>query len=112
MAEKRYKITAAVVASPQYVQAGQYQFCTSFQQAAGAGEVRIVQAGWCPGIVCTGSSVMGTTNVWAQKFMEAAEIPQVPFKVDGSSWLGTPGAAVFEVTTDPVTIDLDAIFPT
>jgi hypothetical protein len=31
--------------------------------------------------------------------------------VDGTPWLGTPGALVFEETLDPVTIDLDLIFP-
>ncbi len=111
MAEKRYKITAAILASPQFAQASDYSFRTSFQQAAGAGETRICQAKDCPLITCVGSDVLGTENVWAQKFMEAAMIPPVAINVDGSSWLGTPGAAVFEITTDPVTIDLDSVFP-
>jgi hypothetical protein len=111
MAEKRYKITAAVLASARFAQTANYTFATSFQQAAGAGETRICQAKDCPAITCVGADVLGTENVWAQKFMEAAMIPPVAIKVDGSSWLGTPGAAVFEITTDPVTIDLDSIFP-
>jgi hypothetical protein len=112
MAEKRYKITAAVIASPQYVQASEYGFKTSFGNYTGlpAGQVRVCQVGDCPLITCLSTDVLGTTNEWAQKFMEAAVIP-ASFNVNGSSWLGTPGAAVFEITADPVTIDLDAIFP-
>ena len=113
MAEKRYKITAAVIASPNFAAMTNYKFRTSFGQTTGlpAGEVRICQVRDCPEITCVASDVLGTLNEWAQRFMDAALITPVPINVNGSSWLGTPGAAVFETTTDPVTIDLDAIFP-
>ena len=111
MAEKRYKITAAIIASPQFADSANYSFRTSFG-IADAPNVVICQVRDCPQITCVASDVLGTTNEWAQRFMEAAAIPTVPFKVDGADWLGTPGAAVFEISTDPVTIDLDTIFPT
>lgn len=112
MAEKRYKLTAAVVAAPQYSDMGnQYEFKTSFATQPVGGEVMICQVRDCPLITCTSADVLGTTNEWAQRFMEAAKIPPAPFKVNGTDYLGTPGAAIFEITTDPVTIDLDAIFP-
>jgi len=111
MAQKLYKLSPEVLASPQFASQASYGFRTSFQQSAGGTDVRVLEAKDCPLITCAGSDVLGTTNVWAQKFMDVAKIPSVSFMVGGSSWLGTPGAAIFVPATGAVTIDLDAIFP-
>jgi hypothetical protein len=108
MAEKRYKITAAVAASPNYAALSQYTFRTGFEHGTGS-PLQICQCARCPSITCDATDVLGTTNEWAQRCMEAAMIPK-GLKVDGVDYMGTPGAAVFEETTDPVTIDLDPFF--
>ncbi len=108
MAEKRYKLTAAITASPNYGELNQYSFQTGFQHGT-APPTQLCNTGQCPVITCTGSDVLGTTNEWAQMCMEAAIIPK-GIRVNGTHVMGTPGAAVFEITTDPVTIDLDPIF--
>ncbi len=54
--------------------------------------------------------MLGTTNEWAQKFMDVVTISR-GITVNGINFFGTVGALIFEETTDPVTIDLDSIFP-
>jgi len=110
MAEKRYKLTSAVVASPSYVANGnEYQTRIGFQRGT-APPLVICNPKQCPLITCTGSDVLGTTNDWAQKFMDVVIIPK-GMTVNGSPYFGTPGVPIFEETSDPVTIDLDNIFP-
>jgi hypothetical protein len=109
MAEKRYKITTAVSSSPAYAaQGNEYKFQTGFEVDM-SGTTVLCQPSQCPVITCTTSDVMGTTNGWAQQCMENNNIPG-GISQNGTPYFGTPGAAVFEETTDPVTIDLDALF--
>lgn len=109
MAEKRYKLTAAISASPQYQQTNQYQFKVRFQLGTAPPTV-VCDIAQCPLITCTDADVLGTTNVWAQRSMEEMIIPK-SLKVNGVNHFGAPGSYSWEETVDPVTIDLDTIFP-
>lgn len=106
MAEKRYKITADIVGSQNYQAESAYKFRTGFQKGP---PLQICQAPRCPVITCDENDVLGTTNEWAQRCMEASIIPK-GIQFNGQNVFGPPGEAVFEETTDPVTIDLDQIF--
>jgi hypothetical protein len=109
-AEKRYRITAAVAASPNYAVDNDYKFKTGFAwTGAPPGTLVICQPKECPLIVCTSGDVMSTTNEWAQRFMAEAIVPK-GLMVNGVNTMGTPGAAVFEETLDAATIDLDPYF--
>ncbi|RLE25308.1 MAG: hypothetical protein DRJ50_03160 [Actinobacteria bacterium] len=109
MAEKRYKLTAAVVASPQYQQQNQYQFKVRFQLGV-APPLVVCDISRCPVIACTENDVLGTTNVWAQASMDEMIIAK-SLIVNGVNHFGVPGSLSWEETADPVTIDLDTIFP-
>jgi D-alanyl-D-alanine carboxypeptidase len=109
-AEKRYKLTAAVLASPEYAGRGnKYGFKVGYQKP-NVPETVVIPAKNGPMVDnITGASVLGTTNDWAQIFMDNQIIPKGLY-VNGQPYFGTPGQPVWETTTDPVTVDLDAIF--
>lgn len=112
MAEKRYRLTAAIKAGTAYSQAGNlHKFRVGFEKdPEGPAPVVYCSQKQCPDIDCGPNDVLGTTNVYAQGCLAQSMIPQGVI-VNGTPFFGTPGAAVFEETTDPVTIDLDVIFP-
>jgi hypothetical protein len=110
VAEKKYKLTAPVLASLNFAGQGDYKFRVGFTQQESP--LVICNAAECPVITADGSTVMSTTNEWAQKFLEEQIIPR-GISVDGVNFYGTPaGALAMEETTDPATLDLDTIFPT
>ena len=109
MAEKRYKITPAIVNSPHFQQAAQFTFRVGFQDMSRLPATVYCPASRCPNISVDGSTVIGTTNEWAQSMIEQFRIPPGPV-VNGQPYLGTRGMPTFQTTTDPVTLDLDPIF--
>lgn len=111
MARKKYKLTAPVIASQNYVALGnQYEFRVGFEKDGLP--LTICSEAECPLITADATTVMGTDNGWAQKFLGEQLIP-AGLLFNGVNYYGTPaGAMALEETTDPETLDLDAIFPT
>ena len=110
MAEKRYKITSAVVASQSYASEGNQYSCRIGFDKVVDGVTVVCNPRHCPIITCDDTDVLGTTNEWAQRFMDTVTISP-GITINGLNFFGVPGSRIFEETSDPVTIDLDSIFP-
>lgn len=107
MAEKRYRLTAAAQASWWFSNppVGVYQFRTGWTTDAPGGGIIMHNPAGCPVVDVQASDVIGTTNEGAQDCMEIHVVPK------GIAPDAEAGKPVFELTTDPVTIDLDSILP-